>query len=93
MLSIHTVMQITSQVSEGTLCHYLLICITGTGKLKSLIPGCKSVISAASGAEADIKLNETDRIEFGSRYLSCLFTPGHTDVRVFSYFILRLQLR
>mmetsp|Transcript_15334 Transcript_15334/g.23090 ORF Transcript_15334/g.23090 Transcript_15334/m.23090 type:complete len:235 (+) Transcript_15334:72-776(+) len=60
--------------------------VTGTGKLKSLIPGCKSVISAASGAEADIKLNETDRIEFGSRYLSCLFTPGHTD-GCFSYLL------
>jgi len=53
--------------------------ITGSGWLKKLIPGCKSVISAASGAAADILLKEGDRINFGRHYLEALATPGHTN--------------
>jgi sulfur dioxygenase len=37
-------------------------------------------ISAAGGAEgADIYLKEGDRVTFGSRHISALSTPGHTD--------------
>jgi hypothetical protein len=32
--------------------------VSGTHALKQLIPSCRSVISAASGAEADIHLDE-----------------------------------
>ncbi|CAM9179803.1 unnamed protein product [Discosporangium mesarthrocarpum] len=52
--------------------------ITGTGKLKSLSPGTLSVISDISGAKADLKLSEGDKIEFGSRYIEARSTPGHT---------------
>ncbi|CAM9240362.1 unnamed protein product [Choristocarpus tenellus] len=52
--------------------------VTGSGKLKSLVPGTQSVISAVSGADADVKISEGDRIEFGSRFLEARSTPGHT---------------
>lgn len=41
--------------------------ITGTGALKRLLPGTKSVISEVSGAKADIKISEGDKLHFGSR--------------------------
>lgn len=41
--------------------------ITGTGKLKTMIPGSRSVLSEVSGAQADIKISEGDEIRFGSR--------------------------
>ncbi|XP_001604129.1 persulfide dioxygenase ETHE1, mitochondrial isoform X2 [Nasonia vitripennis] len=53
--------------------------ITGTGKLKKLLPGCKSVISKASGAQADLFLNPNDEIKFGKHILKCYPTPGHTE--------------
>lgn len=40
---------------------------------------CKSAISAAAGATADVLLKDCDKIVFGSRYLSVLATPGHTE--------------
>ncbi|XP_031830978.1 persulfide dioxygenase ETHE1, mitochondrial [Nomia melanderi] len=52
--------------------------ITGTGKLKSLLPGCQSMISRTSGAQADILLNPDDQIKFGRHCLRILPTPGHT---------------
>lgn len=52
--------------------------ITGTGELKKL-SGCKSVISKASGAQADIHIDESDVITFGSHRLKVLATPGHTN--------------
>lgn len=39
--------------------------ITGTGYLKKLIDGVKSVISKTSGADADIHLNDNDVVQFG----------------------------
>ena len=42
-------------------------------------PSLKSVISEASGAVADIKLKDGDKIVFGKRYLTALSTPGHTN--------------
>ncbi|XP_033326069.1 persulfide dioxygenase ETHE1, mitochondrial [Megalopta genalis] len=53
--------------------------ITGTGKLKSLLPGCRSMISKASGAEADVFLNPDDKISFGRHCLKVVPTPGHTE--------------
>lgn len=52
--------------------------ITGTGELKKL-SGCKSIISKASGAQADIFIDETDEIQFGRHKLKVLATPGHTN--------------
>ncbi|XP_033122799.1 persulfide dioxygenase ETHE1, mitochondrial-like [Anneissia japonica] len=53
--------------------------ITGTGELKKRIPSCRSVISKASGAQADVHLEEGDRICFGEWCLDTLNTPGHTN--------------
>ncbi|KAK6640850.1 Ethylmalonic encephalopathy 1 [Polyplax serrata] len=53
--------------------------ITGTGKLKSIFPECKSVISKASGAAADVKVTENDSIQFGKHKLEIRPTPGHTN--------------
>ncbi|XP_028678692.1 persulfide dioxygenase ETHE1, mitochondrial [Erpetoichthys calabaricus] len=53
--------------------------ITGTGLLKKMLPGCKSIISKHSGAKADITIDEGDTIKFGKFYLDSLSTPGHTD--------------
>jgi len=52
--------------------------ITGTGLLKQRVPGFQSVISEASGAQADIKISHDDRIVFGSRFVEARTTPGHT---------------
>lgn len=52
--------------------------ITGTGKLKTIVPGTKSVLSEASGGQADVKIAEGDKISFGSRFLEARATPGHT---------------
>lgn len=53
--------------------------ITGTGELKKLSPGCKSLISRASGAKADILIDENDVVQFGNHRLKILATPGHTN--------------
>lgn len=41
--------------------------ITGTGKLKAMLPGTKSVLAEASGGMADMKVSDGDKIPFGSR--------------------------
>lgn len=53
--------------------------ITGTGLLKQRVNGFKSVISEASGAQADIKIGHGDRIVFGNRFMEARSTPGHTS--------------
>lgn len=53
--------------------------ITGTGRLKSLLPDCRSMISRSSGAEADILLEPYDHVQFGRYQLKVLPTPGHTE--------------
>ncbi|KAM4703976.1 persulfide dioxygenase ETHE1, mitochondrial [Rhinophrynus dorsalis] len=53
--------------------------ITGTGKLKKLLPGSKSVIAKNSGALADVYIQEGDHIQFGKFSLEARSTPGHTD--------------
>lgn len=59
--------------------------ITGTGKLKCLLPGCQSMISRSSGAKADILLNPDDQISFGRHNLRVLPTPGHTEGQISSF--------
>jgi sulfur dioxygenase len=65
--------------------------ITGTGKLKSMfeaemeksknssITVPETVISEATGAVADIKLKEGDKLQFGKRFITVIATPGHTN--------------
>lgn len=53
--------------------------ITGTGYLKQLLPGVKSVISRTSGAEADQYLDDEDIIRFGRHEIKAASTPGHTN--------------
>ncbi|KAL1195312.1 putative persulfide dioxygenase ETHE1 [Cardamine amara subsp. amara] len=52
--------------------------VTGTGLLKTMVPGVKSVISKASGAKADVYIGAGDKIAIGNLYLEALATPGHT---------------
>lgn len=53
--------------------------ITGSGALKARVPGLRSAISAASGAQADVLLGSEDVVwAGGSRRLRVLATPGHT---------------
>lgn len=52
---------------------------TGTGIIKSRLPECRSVVSAASLGAADTLLNHGDKVSFGSRFLTARSTPGHTD--------------
>lgn len=55
--------------------------ITGTGLLKARVPGLRSCISAASGAEADMLLVDGQAVSWagGARKLLVLSTPGHTN--------------
>jgi len=53
--------------------------ITGTGRLKGLLPGARSVISRASGAQADVLVGDGDTVKFGGEEVSVLSTPGHTE--------------
>jgi hypothetical protein len=58
-----------------------IISITlGTAKLKTIFPECKSLIAATAGARADSTFADGDKIHFGSRYVTVISTPGHTDV-------------
>lgn len=53
--------------------------ITGTGRLKSMVPGLVTAISAASEAQADRKLAAGEAVAWGSgQSLTVLSTPGHT---------------
>ena len=58
--------------------------ITGSGKLKTLFPACKSVISNQTGAQADIYVKDGEQIKIGESgktpiVLECRATPGHTN--------------
>ena len=53
--------------------------ITGTGRLKKLLPGCQSVLCKKSGAQADLMVLEGSKIEFGKHSLDIVETPGHTE--------------
>lgn len=52
--------------------------VTGTAKLKTLLPGCQSVIARAGGARADVLVAAGDSVAFGGRSLRVRATPGHT---------------
>ncbi|KAL9691635.1 hypothetical protein QQ045_012060 [Rhodiola kirilowii] len=52
--------------------------VTGTGLLKTKIPGVKSVISKASGSKADLHVEQGDKIFIGDLFLEVRATPGHT---------------
>lgn len=52
--------------------------VTGTGLIKTKLPGVKSVISRASGAKADHFVDHGDKIHFGNLFLEVRATPGHT---------------
>jgi len=52
--------------------------ITGTGRLKKLLPGCQSVLSSKSGGKADVLVKDGDRVQFGGSSLLVAETPGHT---------------
>ncbi|KAK6134950.1 hypothetical protein DH2020_031328 [Rehmannia glutinosa] len=53
--------------------------VTGTGLLKSKVPGVKSIISKASNAKADLFVEPGDKICFGDLFLEVRATPGHTQ--------------
>ncbi|CAO1948048.1 unnamed protein product [Urochloa humidicola] len=52
--------------------------VTGTGLIKTKLPGVKSVISRASKAKADHFVDHGDKIHFGNLFLEVRATPGHT---------------
>ncbi|KAH0631453.1 hypothetical protein JD844_005782, partial [Phrynosoma platyrhinos] len=52
--------------------------ITGTGLLKNLLPGCRSVISKHSGASADILIQEGHILRFGA-FLALSLISGCPD--------------
>jgi glyoxylase-like metal-dependent hydrolase (beta-lactamase superfamily II) len=58
----------------------LLLKLIGSGKLKQLLSGALSAISALSEAQADVLLRDGDALTFGSRTLYAVSTPGHTAV-------------
>ena len=53
--------------------------VTGSGLLKTYVPSCQSVIAAASGAQADVKLSPGDLVRVGDLELETRATPGHTN--------------
>ena len=53
--------------------------ITGSGLLARKLSGCQSMIAAAAGAEANVKLEDGQRIYMGERFIEARATPGHTD--------------
>lgn len=52
--------------------------VTGTGLIKTKVPGVKSVISKASKSKADVLIEAGDKIHFGDLFLEVRATPGHT---------------
>eukprot|EP00446_Apocalathium_sp_SHHI-4_P093910 CAMPEP_0177457630 /NCGR_PEP_ID=MMETSP0369-20130122/13087_1 /TAXON_ID=447022 ORGANISM="Scrippsiella hangoei-like, Strain SHHI-4" /NCGR_SAMPLE_ID=MMETSP0369 /ASSEMBLY_ACC=CAM_ASM_000364 /LENGTH=428 /DNA_ID=CAMNT_0018930669 /DNA_START=1 /DNA_END=1287 /DNA_ORIENTATION=+ len=53
--------------------------ITSGGSIRKDMPEVKTVISKASGANADMHIQEGDKVTFGNLALEVLATPGHTD--------------
>lgn len=50
--------------------------------LKKRLPRCQTVISAASGAKADVLVRHGDIVKFGRHQLEVRATPGHTNGNV-----------
>ena len=67
------------KLSAGINTHAHADHITGTYLLRKQIHSFQSIISEASGAEADIQIKHGDRIVFGRRFLEARATPGHTE--------------
>lgn len=53
--------------------------ITGSGKLKGMIEGCKSILGEDSGAQADLYVGQGHKIGVGELELEARKTPGHTN--------------
>nr|GME06352.1 persulfide dioxygenase ETHE1 homolog, mitochondrial-like [Ipomoea batatas] len=53
--------------------------VTGTGLIKSKVPGVKSIISKESNASADVFIEPGEKIYFGDLFLEVRATPGHTS--------------
>ena len=69
---------LTLKLCVNTHCH--VDHITGSGEIKKLREGVKSVISKRAGAMADVLIDEGDVVEVGTSVkLKCLSTPGHTS--------------
>ncbi|XP_009772129.1 persulfide dioxygenase ETHE1 homolog, mitochondrial [Nicotiana tabacum] len=51
---------------------------TGSGFIKTKLPGVQSIISKASNAKADLFVEPGDKIHFGDIFLEVRATPGHT---------------
>ncbi|XP_044778060.1 persulfide dioxygenase ETHE1, mitochondrial isoform X3 [Neomonachus schauinslandi] len=56
----------------------LRLLYAGQWLLRSLLPGCQSVISRLSGAQADLHIEDGDSIHFGRFALETRASPGHT---------------
>lgn len=52
--------------------------ISSAKELKKVFPGAKTVVSEDSGVIADMYVGDEEELHFGSRYLVCRKTPGHT---------------
>uniref|UniRef100_A0A0E0JM58 persulfide dioxygenase n=1 Tax=Oryza punctata TaxID=4537 RepID=A0A0E0JM58_ORYPU len=52
--------------------------VTGTGLIKTKLPGVKSVIAKASKAKGDHFIEHGDKLYFGNLFLEVRSTPGHT---------------
>jgi len=52
--------------------------VTSGGEIRKLKPEIRTVISKASGANADIHVQHGDKVKFGGLELVALATPGHT---------------
>ena len=53
--------------------------VTGSGEIRTAVPGCKSVIASVSEAQADVKVQHKDVLKFGNFEIECRATPGHTN--------------
>lgn len=68
---------LTLRYAVNTHCH--ADHVTGSGALRSALPGCRSVISGNSGARADLLIGEGDTLRFGAFALQVRPSPGHTS--------------
>jgi sulfur dioxygenase len=53
--------------------------VTSGSAIRKLHADVRTIIAGASGAAADIKIKDLDKIHFGEYFVEALSTPGHTD--------------
>eukprot|EP00238_Polyblepharides_amylifera_P002185 CAMPEP_0196591652 /NCGR_PEP_ID=MMETSP1081-20130531/70447_1 /TAXON_ID=36882 /ORGANISM="Pyramimonas amylifera, Strain CCMP720" /LENGTH=254 /DNA_ID=CAMNT_0041915079 /DNA_START=255 /DNA_END=1019 /DNA_ORIENTATION=- len=53
--------------------------VTGSGEIKKRLPGVKSVIAQASGAQADVYVSDGNEVSAGAVRVAVRATPGHTE--------------